>query len=307
MSSTHHLPSSLLMVRPAAFGYNPQTATSNAFQQPMEGADVAALALEEFDRMVTSLQAHDISVQVVEDLPQPMTPDAVFPNNWFTTHGDGTVALYPMMSEIRRLERRTDILEDLKKTYQINRMLDYSGEEQHDRFLEGTGSLVFDHTHRKVYACISPRTDGPLVEKIASELGYKAILFQALDAQSVPIYHTNVMMCLGTRFCVICLEAIPESDIDYVLDSLNEDELQIIAISFDQMAGFAGNMLQVENIHGEPYLLMSQSAFERLIPGQINAIGEFAEPLPLSISTIEKVGGGSVRCMVAGIHLPLRQ
>jgi hypothetical protein len=307
MSSTHHLPSSLLMVRPAAFGYNPQTANSNAFQQPMEGADVAALALEEFDRMVTSLQAHDISVQVVEDLPQPMTPDAVFPNNWFTTHGDGTVVLYPMMSEIRRLERRTDILEDLKKTYQINRMLDYSGEEQHDRFVEGTGSLVFDHTHRKVYACISPRTDGPLVEKIASELGYKAILFQALDAQSVPIYHTNVMMCLGTRFCVICLEAIPESDIDYVLDSLNEDELQIIAISFDQMAGFAGNMLQVENIHGEPYLLMSQSAFERLIPGQINAIGEFAEPLPLSISTIEKVGGGSVRCMVAGIHLPLRQ
>jgi hypothetical protein len=303
MIPTSQVPHSLLMIRPASFGFNPQTAASNAFQQPVEG-EVAAQARDEFDKMVIGLQAHEIAVTVVEDTPEPVKTDAVFPNNWFSTHGDGTVVLYPMESEMRRRERRPEVVERLRAQFQVEHVVDLTGYEQEDRYLEGTGSLVFDHAHRKVYACRSSRTNVALVEQLAQKLGYQAVVFQAFDAQGKAIYHTNVLMCIGQKFAVVCLEAIPEEDIDRVLDSLNQDGHQIIAISFWQMEGFAGNMLEVQNVHGEPYLLMSQAAFERLVPGQVNAIGEFAEPLPIQIPTIEKVGGGSVRCMVAGIHLP---
>lgn len=302
-------PNSLLMVRPASFGYNSESAETNAFQVSDENdpVQISRLAVAEFDSMVELLRAHDIDVTVVDDTPTPPKPDAVFPNNWISFHQDGRVILYPMQPPSRRVERRLDIIEWLRKDYVISEVLDESTHEQNQFFLEGTGSLVFDHINRIAYACRSPRTNEELVKRICAHLNYKPIVFNAVDEKGVPIYHTNVMLCVGSKFVVICLDSIhSETDQDAVLDSFATTGHKVVAISYDQMRNFAGNMIEVRDKAGQPYVLMSQAAFDSLLPGQIDAISKFVEPLPIPIPTIERYGGGSVRCMVAGIHLKKR-
>lgn len=299
-------PDALLMIRPASFGFNHQTAASNAFQRidPTEPEAISRQALEEFERMVDMLLAHEIDVRVFDDTADVAKPDAVFPNNWISFHEDGTVILYPLLAENRRTERRMDIPESLKKDFIVNRVIDLSAKEQEGKFLEGTGSLVFDHIGRVVYACRSPRTDESLVLYLADLLGYRPIIFHATDARGKPVYHTNVMMSVGEKFALVCLDSIAaDADQDAVLESLGSTGRRIIAISFEQMELFAGNVLDVKNLHGEPIVLISSKALQSLLRGQRDALAEHAELLPIHVDTIERIGGGSVRCMVAGIHL----
>lgn len=297
-------PSSVLMVRPAAFGFNPQTAVSNAFQskQADSSEEISKKALQEFDQMVDSLRAHDIDVIVIEDTNTPQKPDAVFPNNWISFHGDGTVVLYPMMAENRRLERLNPVLESIRSKFTIQRVIDLTDRENHNQYLEGTGSVVFDYWNKIAYACRSDRTNELVLKDLCQELGYNAIVFDAVDAMGRPIYHTNVLMCVGTRFAVVCLDAIKsEEDQESLLNSFSQTQHQVVAISYDQLRSFAGNMIEVLSMSGEPTVLLSEKAFQSLLPGQINAISKHTDMIPLSIHTIEQYGGGSVRCMVAGI------
>jgi hypothetical protein len=305
----HQAPSSCILVRPAAFGFNPETAGTNVFQQHT-GPDVQSVrqrVAQEFDRMVECLRAHDVDVQVFDDTPQPVKPDALFPNNWILLHENGTVVLYPMMAPNRRTERRADIIDQLKTRFWVKSVIDFSAEERHGRFLEGTGSLVFDYVNHIGYACRSPRTNEHLVHRLAGRLGFKPLIFDAVDERGVAVYHTNVLMCVGARFAVICLDAIrQEKDQEAVLTSLHSTGHQVVAISHAQMKAFAGNMIEVINKRNEPLVLLSEQAYQSLLPGQLNAISRFAELLPLSIPTIERFGGGSVRCMVAANFLPVR-
>lgn len=297
-------PSSVLMVRPAAFGFNPQTAASNAFQsnQKDSSGEIAKKALKEFDQMVDTLRAHDIDVIVIEDTSTPQKPDAVFPNNWISFHGDGTVVLYPMMAENRRLERSNPVLESIQSTFGVQHVIDLTDRERRNQFLEGTGSVVFDYWNKIAYACRSDRTSESVLQDLCKELGYRAIVFDAVDEMGRPIYHTNVLMCVGTMFAVVCLDAIKsEEDQESLLSSFSQTQHQVVAISYDQLRSFAGNMIEVLSKSGEPTVLLSENAFSSLLPGQINAISKHAEMIPLSIHTIEQYGGGSVRCMVAGI------
>jgi hypothetical protein len=298
---------SIVMIRPGAFDYNRETASSNAFQQLDDQAPdvIHQKALTEFNRMVDRLESHDIDVQVFDDTSSK--PDAVFPNNWISFHEDGKVILYPMQAESRRGERRMDIPEKLKLDFQIQEVVDFSEAEKSGRFLEGTGSMVFDYVNRIAYACRSPRTDETLVRKICALLQVKPLMFDAVDAHGKTIYHTNVMLCIGTKFAVVCLDAIrSESDQELLLGSFAETGHKVVAISYEQMNAFAGNMLEVRNRKGEPYVMLSNRAFNSLLPGQIDAITRFADMIPVSIETIENYGGGSVRCMIAANYLPLR-
>jgi hypothetical protein len=294
------------MIRPHAFGSNPETAASNAFQH--EGDATASVrALEEFDTVISKLKKNDIAVMEVEDTGLPAKPDAVFPNNWFTTHQEGKIFLYPMMAPSRRLERRSDILQQLRERYMVYEVVDLSGKESEQQFLEGTGSIVFDHPHRIAYACESPRTHGDVLQTVCDKLNYKSILFHAADRHGSPIYHTNVMMWVGEKVACMCLDAIGnESEQEKMLASLNSTSHRIVSISFEQMEAFAGNMMEVQNRKGRRFLLLSQSAYDSLLPGQVTEFQKHLQLLPVSIPTIENAGGGSIRCMVAGIHLPLK-
>ncbi len=298
-------PASLLMIRPAAFGFNPLTAASNAFQGHSDLSEVHQKALSEFDRMVDLLESHDINVHVIEDTPTPLKPDVLFPNNWISFHDDGNVILYPMLAENRRMERRMDLVDQLRRDYIIHDIVDLSASEQNNEFLEGTGSLVIDYVNSIAYACRSPRTNEALVRKLCELLQYTPVLFDAVDENGIPIYHTNVVMCIGTTFAVICLDAVrSEADQDLILDNFERTGHKVVAISYEQMKAFAGNMMEVRSRNGEPIVLLSERAFNSLLPGQVDAISRHAEMLPIPIETIENVGGGSVRCMVAGIYLP---
>lgn len=302
-------PDSLIMIRPASFQYNNETNATNFFQKEgnQSNEEVQSLALHEFNKMADLLLSHEIDVHVFEDTPVPSKPDAIFPNNWISTHPDGTVVLYPMMAENRRHERRTDIIEHVSKYYDVKEIVDLSAAEAQGHYLEGTGSIVFDHAHKIMYACGSPRTNEDLLQKVAQQLQYKCIRFKALDEQNQAIYHTNVVLSIGSEFAVICLDAISdENDQEILLTSFERTGRKVIAISFAQMRSFAGNIYEVQSRANEPVVLISDSAFNSLLPGQINAISQFADMLPIKIETIEKYGGGSVRCMVAGIYLPRR-
>lgn len=296
-------PSSILMIRPAAFGFNPQTATSNAFQKNESLlTDASKQALYEFDRMVDILIAHDIDVTVVQDTDLPVKPDAVFPNNWISFHGDGTVVLYPMMAENRRLERINPVLDIIQTTFYIDRVLDLTHRERENKFLEGTGSVVFDYWNSIAYACRSARTNEAVLLDLCKEINYKPVLFDAVDENGQSIYHTNVLMCVGTHFATVCLDAIREDeDQECILNSFSQTQHQVVAISYEQLHSFAGNMMEVLTKTGEPVVLVSEKAFQSFLPGQLHAISKHAEMIPLSINTIEQLGGGSVRCMVAGI------
>ncbi|PJJ59871.1 citrulline utilization hydrolase CtlX [Hymenobacter chitinivorans] len=303
--------STVLLVRPTSFGFNAETAASNHFQQPLtqlSPAQVQQQAFAEFDQAVATLRARGVRVLVEDDTPAPAKPDAVFPNNWGTFHPDGRVLLYPMCAPNRRAERRPDILARLGQQFAVTEIVDLSPHEQQGRFLEGTGSIIFDHEHRRAYAGLSARTDAGLFAEVAARLGYAPVAFHASDAQGQSIYHTNVMLCVGPAFAVICLESITDAaERARVVESLTTTGHEIIAISLAQVTRFAGNMLTVQPTAGPPELLvMSQSAHDALTEEQRRRLSHYCELLPLSIPTIETIGGGSARCMLAEIFLPPR-
>lgn len=298
--------STILMIRPAAFGYNEQTAGDNFFQHPsgMNTGELQQKAVTEFDGMVKTLQEHAINVLVFDDTSDPPKPDAVFPNNWLSTSPSGIVSVYPMYAPNRRPEKRDDILERLAEQFIVRGLQDWSEFEAEGRFLEGTGSMVMDHENKMIYAAISARTNLSVLEKYASANGYQAIVFLATDRAGHPIYHTNVMMTLGEKFCVLCEEAIEEEwELIAVRQLLLSTGHQIIPISREQMHAFAGNMLEVKNNRGENMLILSETAHRALRKEQKEAIETFATLLPVSVPTIEQVEGGSVRCMMAEIFL----
>jgi hypothetical protein len=293
----------ILLVRPANFGYNSETAASNAFQNKVSESNdtTTQQVLAEFDAFVATLQSKGVNTIVIEDTASPIKPDAIFPNNWVTFHPDGTVILYPMCAPNRRPERRMDIIDTLKQNFNVTNIINLSVHEQQNRFLEGTGSIVFDHPNKTAYACLSPRTDKELFIDVCNRLHYKAVYFYANDKTGKEIYHTNVMMCIGEKFTVICLNSITDAtERKQVSNSLATTGHTIIDIDFEQMNHFAGNMLAI----GNNILGLSQSAFNSLTAAQKQTIEQFSELVPLSIPTIETIGGGSARCMMAEVFLP---
>lgn len=295
------------MIRPVSFGFNEQTAGSNAFQN--RDADQQAVqdkALAEFDGLVKTLKENGVSVTVVDDTAQPHTPDSIFPNNWVSFHADGTVFLYPMQAENRRLERREDIISKLEDTFKVAHVVDLSRFETENKFLEGTGSMVLDRENKIAYACLSPRTHKEVLTLFGEQAGYKAISFEAADANGKAIYHTNVLMCIGSGFAVICMDSIPNPhEKVVVLESLRSTDKEVVEITFDQMNRFAGNMLEVKNQAGENLIVMSQNAYQALDEGQRLTLKKYGKLVYADINTIETNGGGSARCMIAEVHLPV--
>lgn len=302
----------VLMVRPASFGFNPQTAASNAFQQaPRSPLDAATqgLVLSEFDAVAKALQHAGVEVLIAPDTSTPAKPDAIFPNNWVSFHLDGTVALYPMLAPNRRLERREDILEQvvLQGGFRIVRTVDLTHREAQGKFLEGTGSLVLDRAHAQAYASLSPRTDLDVLGEFAQLLDYDLVTFEAQDQDGQPVYHTNVVMAIGTRFAVVCGESIAQPlHRDAVFNKLRAADHDIVDITRRQMQSFAGNLLELAPAGG-PVIALSTTAWHSLELGQRRILESHANPVPVDISTIERIGGGGVRCMLAEIHLPKRR
>lgn len=302
--STSHI----LMVRPVNFGFNDETAESNAFQQQdkSDKNSVQKKALSEFNNFVTALKANGVDAIVVDDTPEPYKPDSIFPNNWVSFHTDGNVFLYPMQAENRRLERREDIISGLEDQFKIHHIVDLSRFEEEGKFLEGTGSMVLDRENKIAYTCLSPRTDRDVLDIFCQQEGYTAICFDALDEKGKAIYHTNVMMCIGSKFAVICMDSVPNPHEKIVLtESVKNSGKEIVDISFEQMNQFAGNMLEVKNKAGETLIVMSKTAYKSLTDEQKNILTKFGKLVFSDISTIEKNGGGSARCMLAEVHLPL--
>lgn len=307
MQLTQHI----LMIRPAQFRMNEQTVINNYFQisPALPPADVINKAQEEFDNFVDVLMAKGVQVTVVQDTEDPDTPDALFPNNWVSFHADGTVALYPMFAENRRLERREAILELLEEGgFIIDQVMDYTTAEDAGIFLEGTGSLILDRVHNKAYCALSTRADEELFIEFCEDFEYTPVIFKAFQTvgqKRLSIYHTNVMMCLAESFAVICLDSIDNTkERKAVLAHLKGDGKEIIAISEDQMHHFAGNMLQVLGDNNTPYLVMSTSAFKSLNSNQLVKIAQHCEIIHSDLHTIETAGGGSARCMMAEVFLP---
>jgi len=300
--------SNILMVRPAHFGYNHETAASNAFQSntsELSSEAIGKLAVREFDGFVKKLRAAGVNVIVAEDSDFPVKPDSVFPNNWVTFHENGTVVTYPMLSSIRRMERRDDILQGVMGHFRVEKKIQLEEYETIGQMLEGTGSMVFDRPNGLVYACLSPRTSEDLLERFCKLMRYQPVTFHDVDGDGLEIYHTNVMMALGESFVVICFDSIPtEKEKALLHRRFVSTEKEIIEITLEQMMHFAGNMLQVRNEEGNTFLAMSQAAYQSLEPGQIERIEQHTNILSSPIPTIEQFGGGSVRCMMAEIFLP---
>ena len=294
----------ILMVRPFQFYFNQQTAANNFFQSNINIENANELAIAEFDAMVEKLRAHQIKVNVVQDTKDPSTPDSIFPNNWVSTHTNGTLCLYPMYAENRRAERKSSVIEFLQSNYKIENTLDLTDLEKEGTFLEGTGSMVLDHQNKIAYGCLSERLDKNAFNKWCDKMQFKPIAFKALDDKAQPIYHTNVLMCMGDQFVVICSDSIPnEQERQMLLDSFAQTNKEVIEISQDQLNHFAGNMLQVFDITEKPHLIMSEQAYKSLHTAQLKSLEKYNPLLPISIPTIEALGGGSTRCMMAEIYL----
>ncbi|TCI92613.1 citrulline utilization hydrolase CtlX [Tenacibaculum sp. M341] len=302
----------ILMIRPINFRMNEQTAVNNYYQKVLDSvlpATVNAKAQEEFDNYVEKLKSHGVNVVVISDTDDSDTPDSIFPNNWISFHQDGTVALYPMFAENRRLERREDVLETLEeKGFVIENVVDYTSAEEEQVFLEGTGSLLLDRVHKKAYCALSPRADEDLFIEFCEDFEYTPVVFtanQTVNGERKAIYHTNVMMCLAETFAVICLDCIDDKkERKNVVKQLKENGKEVISISEDQVNNFAGNMLQVQGANDERFLVMSQAAYDSLNQGQINSIEKHCKIISSSLDIIEACGGGSARCMMAEVFLP---
>jgi len=307
MQTTNHI----LMIRPVDFKFNEQTAGNNKFQQASdvspEQNNVQSQALQEFDGFVNLLRKNEVDVTVIDDTLQPETPDSIFPNNWVSFHNNAEIFLYPMFSENRRQERRNDILATLEKDFVIRKITDLSDYEAKDSFLEGTGSMVLDREHKIAYACLSLRTDQQVLEDFCAKSGYTPVTFDATDSSGFPIYHTNVMMCIGDHFAVTCMDSVKDAnDREKLIRSFSQTGKELVEITLDQMNHFAGNMLQVKSGSEEALLVMSEQAYLSLTKAQITALEKYSRLIYAPLYTIEKNGGGSARCMLAEIHLEKR-
>lgn len=305
----------ILMVRPVAFRMNEQTAVNNYYQKVLDNllpSTVNAKAQQEFDNFVEKLRAAGITVIVIEDNLETDTPDSVFPNNWISFHENGDVALYPMFAENRRLERREDILDIIEENgFEITNIIDYTSAEEDGFFMEGTGSLILDRANSKAYCALSPRADEELFIEFCEDFDYAPVIFEAfqtVEGNRKLIYHTNVMMCLGDSFAVICADAIDDKkERKMVLENLKSDKKEIILITEQQVNNFAGNMLQLRGTNDKSLIVMSASAYQSLTPEQISQIEKHGEIISSSLDTIEACGGGSARCMMAEIFLPAKE
>ena len=309
MPSEPQTATDVLMIRPVRFLGNPQTSTSNAFQQSAAISDDEAqrLARAEFDDLAGRLARAGVGVHVIEDTLEPHTPDSIFPNNWVSFHADGTVVLYPMLAPNRRAERRADVLEALsaRAGFFAARIVDLTQHEREDKFLEGTGSLVLDRTNRVAYACLSARTDLDVLGDFAQQLDYDVVAFEATDSTGFPIYHTNVLMSVGTRFAAVCSAAIREDARAAVLERLRAGGRTLLELTYEQMNAFAGNMLELSTSSGKSVIAMSTRAIESLTREQRRLTELHADSIvSVPIPTIENLGGGSVRCMLAEVFLP---
>ncbi|RAR47187.1 citrulline utilization hydrolase CtlX [Flavobacterium lacus] len=305
---------SILMIRPVAFRMNEQTAVNNYYQKVLDNttpATVNAKAQQEFDVFVEKLQKVGVNVIVVDDTLDPDTPDSIFPNNWISFHENGDVTLYPMFAENRRAERREDILDILEDNgFVINEIMDYTSAEEDGFFLEGTGSIVLDRDNSKAYCALSPRADEELFIEFCEDFDVAPVIFEAyqtVNGERKHMYHTNVMMCIAETFAVICADCIDDKqERKMVLDNLKADGKDIILVTEDQVNNFAGNMLQVKGKDDKRYLVMSNSAYQSLTKAQIHKIEQHCEILHANLDTIEACGGGSARCMMAEIFLPIK-
>ncbi|MDR1984419.1 MAG: amidinotransferase [Prevotellaceae bacterium] len=291
----------LLLVRPTNFGFNAQTATNNSFQTKTENADLQKQALKEFDKLVETLDAAKINLIIVEDEPQSQLPDSIFPNNWFSTHSDGSFCLYPMFAENRRLERKDSIITMLTNRFEIKNIFDFTHYENQNKFLEGTGSIVLDRINHIAYACLSPRTNEDVLDDFCTKLNFKKCCFRSVF-NNKEIYHTNVMLSVADKYAIACTGSfVNNNELKNFTEKLLETNKEIIEISIEQMSRFAGNMLQISNNNGEKFLAMSSQAYKSLNAEQIRKIERYNNILHSDIKSIETAGGGSVRCMLAEI------
>jgi len=307
---TRQITDTILMIRPVAFRMNEQTAVNNYFQEDIDlkNSEINLKAQNEFDTFVDKLRAVGVNVIVVEDDLRMDTPDSIFPNNWISFHENGDIALYPMFAENRRRERREEILIRLEEEgFKIHNVYDYTPAEEEGIFLEGTGNLLLDRVNRKAYCALSPRAHEELLIEFCEDFEYTPVIFvanQTVDGKRMPIYHTNVMMCLAENFCIICLDTIDDSkEKKNVVQHLKSNGKEVIAISESQMHQFAGNMLQVQGTDNK-YLVMSSAAHNSLTDSQIKSIEKHCEILSSGLTTVETCGGGSARCMMAEVFLP---
>ena len=299
---------SVLMIRPCRFYPNPETAADNAFQARHDCAvdAISTDARKEFDAAVQKLRDAGVNIHVFEDTAEPEKPDAVFPNNWISTHHDGRIALFPMYSALRRRERRQDIIAELRKDYRVSNVIDYSVFEEQGCCLEGTGSLVLDHLNKIAYVSLSNRSNPKVIRRFANDFCYEPVTFTSIGSDGQPIYHTNVMMCIGTAFALVGLEMIPnKAERQQVRTRLKQSGRDIVELSPDQIANFAGNAIELHDTHGEKLLVLSNRAMRALGEEQRARLSRYVRPVPLELPTIE-LGGGSARCMIATIHLESR-
>jgi hypothetical protein len=299
------------MIRPAAFDYNPETALTNKMQRPVDAGDSQTLALNELEGLARALRSEGVSVCMASDTAEPPKPDALFPNNWVSFHQDGTVVLYPMQAQTRRRERRREVIDRVidELGFKISRLIDLTHHEAQDRFLEGTGSLVLDHTERVAYASMSARTHPGVVAEWAAAMGYEPVVFGAFDRSGVPLYHTNVLMCVGARLAVVGTGAIAPAEGRPLVERLRASGREVIEIGHHEIARFAGNMLELatwdEALGDSRVLVMSDTARQALRPESFARLSACTDAvLAVPVPTIETLGGGSVRCMLAEVFLP---
>jgi hypothetical protein len=301
MQTTSHL----LMIRPVNFSFNTATAVNNAFQVPASDDKTQGKALAEFEGFVKVLRDNGVDVTVIDDTPEPYTPDSIFPNNWVSFHREGVVCLYPMYAVNRRQERKPGVLQELGRKFDLNATLDFSPYEKEGLFLEGTGSMVLDREHKIAYACLSPRTDQKVLQDFCEKMGYRPMVFTSVDSKGQPVYHTNVMMCVADKYVVVCLDSLPvAAERDLLFATIMKTGKETITITPEQMNEFAGNMLQVHNAQGQRLLVMSSRAYQSLTAAQIEKLSAYNRIVHAPLTTIETNGGGSARCMLAEIHLP---
>lgn len=296
--------STVLMIRPVHFAYNTETAVNNKFQVAGNEEAAQAKALEEFDAFVEKLRSNDIDVTVVNDTPEPHTPDSIFPNNWISFHENGTIVLYPMYAANRRSERKQHVLNAISNKFNIVNRIDLTHYENSNIFLEGTGSMVLDRDNKIAYACVSERTNIKVLEDWCKQFSYTYCSFKATDVSGDEIYHTNVMMCVADKYVVICLDSISNiNEREAVIDTITKTSKEIITIFVDQMNRFAGNMLQLQNRKGDKILIMSQQAYDALSYQQISRLEKYNRIVSAGLDSIEMNGGGSARCMIAEVFL----
>lgn len=305
MTSDEQTSGAVLMVRPSSFGFHAEAARSNAFAHPEPDADLSAV-LREFDGAVEVLERAGVHVLILEDSAEPAKPDAVFPNNWVSFHADGTMVLYPMATAARRLERNPERLKTLlqESGFEVRQVVDLSFHESHGHFLEGTGSLVLDRPQRRAYANLSPRTDAAVIADFDDRIDFSTLLFEANDRAGRPIYHTNVVLSLGTSFAVLCTSAVAPEFREVLIDEIETTGRTLIDVAYDQMRGFGCNVIELKGRGGGPVVALSSAARRSFTPDQLKLLESFGALAEADIPTIERVGGGSFRCMVADIHLP---